>query len=1754
MNPDQLEDSDSQPLLIHNNGVENINTPEKTEEYTLHLAAIVESSDDAIISQLLDGTIKTWNKGSEKMFGYGAGEAVGKDISLIIPPEYSDEEKKNLQRICNNEIVNHSETVLFKKGGGEIYVSLTVLPWTDSAGNIIGASKIARDITSRIKLEEELKMNIDELKLQNEEKDKRAAELIIANRELEFQHEEKEKRAAELIIANQELVVQNNEKEKRATELVIANKELIFQNEEKEKLAHELKKEVRQTEFEKMDKEALINCTDDLMWTVSSDFKLIASNKAFIQSLEAMSHITLKPGDDLLMKDIFDADSLAFWKKAYRKALSGNSFKEEIYTPSFNNWEESWADISFNPVYKDDAVVAIACYSRNITERKLADEKIRQSEASLSIAQAMAHVGSWETNLLNFEVSWSEETCRIFGVSRGSSKISHQNFLGFVHPDDRGKVDAAFMVSVSNNSVNTIEHRIILSDGHVKDVEERWHIVTDNTGRPSRAVGTIQDITERKLSEEKIRDSELRYRSLIEQATDAIVFTDDSFRFIDANVAACQMLGYSKQEFLKLYLYDFLFKEDLLVNALQLDELKLGKPIRNERKLKRKDGSILEMEVSGTLLGDGSYMIFGQDITERKQAARLISESEAKYRAFFENSIDGILLTVADGAILSANPAACKMFQMTEKEICTAGRNGLIDLKDPRAEALIKERQLTGIAKGELMYMRKDGSKFPGEISSVLFKDAYGQERTSMIIRDISERKKTEEKLVAAANDLQHAVNDLNKIMDSSLDVICAVDANGNFIKVSAASEAVWGYRPEELIGKPLINLVHHEDNEETYKTADHVMAGNNVNHFENRYIHKDGSLVPIEWSARWDEKDQIRYGIARDVTAKKRLEKELKGEQRRLKNLFSQAPTSMGVLRGANHVFEVANPLYLTLIGKKNIIGKTVEEILPEVIEQGFIKILNHVYETGDTFTANEMLVKINQPGNEEPVDKYLNFIYQAYRNIENQIEGIFFFIIDVTEQVLSRRKIEKSERRLKEAQAISHVGNWEINLKSNVHYWSEEVYNLFGITKGDVAPSEDAFMSFCHPEDLQDTYEIIENGFKTFENISFYFRFIRADGDIRYSYNQWKYKFNEDGNAERLSGIFQDVTERKLAEEALKQSEARLREFFDNAPESIVVVDLESSKFSKTNLYASKLFKFSAEEFSRKGPADISPEFQPDGRNSAEKSMEYIKKAMAGERVVFEWVHCDADRKEIMCEVHLAILPDTSRPQIYGSIVDITERKRAEEKIRNSEQRYRTLFEQNLAGFYQSTPNGKLITCNVAFANMLKYDSPEQLLKVNTRELYFSDEERNTFLRNVLEKKKLSNHEGVLKCKDGSPLYFLENISEQKDPVTGMEFFDGILIDVTEKRIAESKLKEINERFINSLEEKNTILESIGDAFFAVDENWTVTYWNKEAEKMLVRSKKEIVDHNFWDAFPEWRNSELYQKFHQAVGTRQAVDFEVNYAPLDKWYEAIAYPSTGGLSVYFKDVTQRKHSEIQLHTLNRNLQKQARELTQSNEELEQFAYIASHDLQEPLRMVSSFLTLLEKKYGDKIDDKGKEYIDFAVDGAKRMRQIILDLLEFSRAGRINDKKEDVDVNKVIEGLKILLRKQVEDKGAVFISDKLPVIISHETPVRQIFQNLISNALKYSRKDVSCEIQISATKLNTRWQFAVRDNGIGIAEEYFDKIFLIFQRLHAKEEFSGTGMGLAVTKKLIENLGGKIWVESEEGKGSTFYFTLSKT
>jgi PAS domain S-box-containing protein len=259
---------------------------------------------------------------------------------------------------------------------------------------------------------------------------------------------------------------------------------------------------------------------------------------------------------------------------------------------------------------------------------------------------------------------------------------------------------------------------------------------------------------------------------------------------------------------------------------------------------------------------------------------------------------------------------------------------------------------------------------------------------------------------------------------------------------------------------------------------------------------------------------------------------------------------------------------------------------------------------------------------------------------------------------------------------------------------------------------------------------------------------------------------------------------------------------------------------------------------------------------------------------------------------------------------------------------------------------------------------------------------------------------------------------------------------------------------------------------------------------------------------------------------------------------------PSGGWVTTY-TDVTERKKFEDTLEANARRLEQYAEELKKSNGELEQFAYVASHDLQEPLRMVGSYCQMLQRRYKGKLDKDADEFIGFAVEGALRMQQMINDLLTYSRVGRVGKGVTEIAIEDVVKTAVSNLQAAITESNAKVTWDEMPTLAAEKVQLLQLFQNLIGNAIKFRADDRPIEVHISVAREDDLWHFQIRDTGIGIDKQYLERIFLIFQRLHDRSKYKGTGIGLAVCKKVVEHYGGRIWVESEPGKGTTFHFTM---
>ncbi len=387
-------------------------------------------------------------------------------------------------------------------------------------------------------------------------------------------------------------------------------------------------------------------------------------------------------------------------------------------------------------------------------------------------------------------------------------------------------------------------------------------------------------------------------------------------------------------------------------------------------------------------------------------------------------------------------------------------------------------------------------------------------------------------------------------------------------------------------------------------------------------------------------------------------------------------------------------------------------------------------------------------------------------------------------------------------------------------------------------------------------------------------------------------------------------------------------------------------------------------------------------------------------------------------------------------------------------------------------------------------------------------------------------------------------------------LESTEGILVtaairDISVRKDAEKHLAQMEGRY-------RGLLEAAPDAMVVVNQAGEIVLLNVQAEKQFGYRRDELVGQKVKNIIPEGFAERLLadalRSAEDALAQQIGTGIELNGRRKDGSgfpIEIMLSPleSSEGILVTaaVRDITKRKRAEAHL------LQK-VEELNRSNEELEQFAYIASHDLQEPLRMVASYTQLLSRRYKGKLDSDADEFISFAVDGASRMERLIKDLLAYSRVGTETKDLLDTSSEEALQQALINLRGAVEESGAQVTHDPLPIVVADEMQLIQLFQNLVGNAIKYQNPGIP-RVHISAARdSEKRWKFSVQDNGLGIDSQYFEKIFGMFQRLHKREEFEGTGVGLAICKKIVERHGGSISVESQLGHGSTFCFALGES
>ena len=509
---------------------------------------------------------------------------------------------------------------------------------------------------------------------------------------------------------------------------------------------------------------------------------------------------------------------------------------------------------------------------------------------------------------------------------------------------------------------------------------------------------------------------------------------------------------------------------------------------------------------------------------------------------------------------------------------------------------------------------------------------------------------------------------------------------------------------------------------------------------------------------------------------------------------------------------------------------------------------------------------------------------------------------------------------------------------------------------------------------------------------------------------------------------------------------------------------------------------------------------------------------------------------------------IPGTKKS--IASLVDITDRKLAEHSLNESESKYRTLFE-SASDTIVLLDRERMIDCNQKTMEMFGC-SREQLLAAHPEKFWPEFQPDGKVTSELINEKIQSTLSGQIPTFEVTRLRYDGSVFDTETTYTvltlgGKKYLQAIIRDITERKMAEKALKEGEAKY-------RALFESAIDTIILID-NEVIVDCNSATLKMFGGAREQLVAQQTWKFMPEFQSNGTLSKDMAREKIRQVLKGETLFLEwsfircdgssfdAELTFNTIALKGQKYFQAIIRDITERKQAAEQMKKL-------TQELERSNTDLAQFAYVASHDLQEPLRMVTSFVQLLQHRYQGKLDKDADEFISYAVDGASQMQQLINDLLKYSRVGTHGKTLEPTNCNIVVTHAISNLNKTIKEADAVINIDHLPTISADYTQLVQLFQNLIGNAIKYHGKKQP-EILIRATNKGDDWLFSVRDNGIGINKDYIDKIFVIFQRLHNKSKYPGTGIGLSICKKIVERHGGRIWVESKIGQGSTFYFTI---
>ena len=1109
-------------------------------------------------------------------------------------------------------------------------------------------------------------------------------------------------------------------------------------------------------------------------------------------------------------------------------------------------------------------------------------------------------------------------------------------------------------------------------------------------------------------------------------------------------------------------------------------------------------------------------------------------ESEEKYRSFFENSMDGILLTVTDGHILAANPAACRMLQMTEKEICRAGRLNIVDPGDHRVAEAIKKRQKDGYVKAEVTFIRKDGSKFPGELTSSVFIVAGGEKRTSLIFRDISEKQKAEDK-IRVSNENNRLLFKYGPLPSWIYD-----RKTLNIVDVNEAAIKHYGYSREEFLDMSIKDLRTSRDIPKLLERLEngHLQEGNTGISVCDQ-IKKDGQKIRVEafaYHLKFDEKD-CTLVTNLDVTEKENALRELKDNTTKLE--IAQKIAKLGYWERNLEKEELfwSDEVYNIWGREKSNFRPLLETFLESVHPDDFDNFQEAIDLSLKNFIDLDYEHRIVLPGGK------IKWVHERGKLTRNRHGEIIFggTVQDITDRKSFNEKLVLSEARNRGILKSQTNYLVRIDMDKRYSYCNDKFRKDFGW----IFPEEKLVGKLARLSVQEYHHERLKNIFREClekPNTAFQCEIDKNTKNGEAKTTLWDFVCLTDalGKPVEIQAVGIDITDRVKAQKDLWESNQRYELVSKAASDAIYDWNIEKGTIKWSENY-SQLFGYASDVLTHninEGMERVHPEDR-----YVLKNLEAVLKGDL-ENWEAEYRYRKADGEYAYVNGRGAIIRNAQGKAVrmVGAVQDITKRKMALQKLLVSEGRHRGLIQSQTNYVVRTDIHGNYTYCNDKFVEEFsEINSKEDLIGKNAMysiKKYHYDRVEGVVEQAVQNRGKVFQVELDKAGKNGSTrttlwdIIFLESANREESEI------QCIGIDITDRVEAESQL-----RF------QADILDKIGQAVIAMDIDGKIRYWNKAATEIYGWKREEAEGKYINTVIPNTRKEEVKEEMFKDLksGISTSTEYKVE-GKNGKNFPVLVIESPfldergelKGVVSISSDISDRKRQEIELKNY-------TRELITANKGLEQFSFIVSHNLRAPLANLLGIAALMHDN--DLAPQVKERLMQELLNNIGRLDEVVNDLNSILRVKtEMNENKVKIDLSELVHSITWSIDHIIKKEGVEIITDfsALPEITSVKSYLHSIFYNIISNSIKYRQALKQPVIKISSKIDDDQVVFIFEDNGLGMdLDKKADQIFGLYKRFHNHVE--GKGMGLFMVKTQVESLGGKITVESEQNKGSRF-------